>query len=107
MEEVNNLNNEIKNLKELQLNNNTEILERIEKMNYEERIAEINEKIQENKIKNTGNIISFESLREKRRKQSKRTFKIDDEIRYEDLENISTCIINLDGEIENIKAMSK
>ena len=75
-------------------------------MNYEERLAEINEKIEENKIKNTGNIISFESLKEKRKKQSKRTFKIDDEIRYEDLENISTCIIDLDGEIANIKAMS-
>lgn len=106
MEEVNILNNEIKSLKEIQLSNNTDLLERIEKMNYEERLAEINEKIEENKIKNTGNIISFESLKEKRKKQSKRTFKIDDEIRYEDLENISTCIIDLDGEIANIKAMS-
>lgn len=106
MEEVNILNNEIKNLKELQLNNNTEILKKIEKMNYEERLAEINEKIEENKIKNTGNIISFESLKEKRKKQSKRTFKIDNEIRYEDLENISTCIIDLDGEIASLKAMS-
>lgn len=107
MEEVNILNNEIKNLKELQLNNNAELLEKIEKMNYEERLAEINEKIEENKIKNTGNIISFESLKEKRKKQSKRTFKIDDEIRYEDLENISTCIIDLDEEIASLKAMSK
>lgn len=107
IEEVNILNNEIKNLKELQLNNNTEILEKIEKMNSEERIAKINEKIEENKIKNTGNIISFESLKERRRKQSKRTFKISDEIKYEDLEDIATCIIDLDGEVANLKSLSK
>ncbi|MBQ2937945.1 MAG: polysaccharide biosynthesis tyrosine autokinase [Clostridia bacterium] len=106
MEEVNILNNEIKNLKELQLNSNSELLEKIEKMNYEERLAEINEKIQENKVKSAGNIISFESLKERRKRQTKKSFKINDGINYEDLEKMSTCIIDLNEEIVNLKAMN-
>ena len=119
--EINNLKGEIKELKETQANNNSEILEKIEKVNFEEKLAEINEKIeninydeklteinnkiQENEIKNANNIISFESLKEKR-KASKKVFKTDESISYEDLERLSTCIIDLNGELRSVEAMS-
>lgn len=82
--------------------------EKIEKMNYEEELARINAKIQENSdIKvnnevNTDNVISFETLKEQKRKNAKRVFKIDEDISYEDLEILSTCVIDIkedNGEI--------
>ena len=119
--EINNLKSEIKELKETQANNNSEILEKIEKVNFEEKLAEINEKIeninydeklteinnkiQENEIKNANNIISFETLKEKR-KANKKVFKTNESINYEDLERLSTCIIDLNGELASVEAMS-
>lgn len=119
--EINNLKGEIKNLKEAQANNKSELLEKIEKVNYEEKLAEINEKIenmnyeekitelnnkiQENEVKNASNIISFESLKE-RRKANKKVFKINESISYEDLERLSTCIIDLNEDLTNIEVMS-
>ena len=119
--EINNLKSEIKDLKETQANNNSELLEKIEKVNYEEKLAEINEKIenmnydeklteinnkiQENEIKNANNIISFESLKEKR-KANKKVFKTSESISYEDLERLSTCVIDLNADVTSIKAMS-
>ena len=119
--EINCLKDEIKELKENQTTNNTEILEKIEKVNFEEKLAEINEKIekinydeklteinnkiQDNVVKNTNNIISFESLKEKR-KANKKVFKTEESINYEDLERLSTCIIDLNDELNSSKAMS-
>lgn len=119
--EINNLKGEIKELKETQANNNSEILEKIEKVNFEEKLAEINEKIeninydeklteinnkiQENETRNANNIISFESLKEKR-KANKKVFKTNESISYEDLERLSTCIIDLSGELTSDEAMS-
>lgn len=119
--EINNLKSEIKELKETQATNNNEILEKIEKVNFEEKLAEINEKIeninydekltelnnkiQENETKNLNNIISFESLKEKR-KANKKIFKTTESITYEDLERLSTCIIDLNGELSSDEAIS-
>ena len=119
--EINNLKGEIKELKETQANNNSEILEKIEKVNFEEKLAEINEKIeninydeklteinnkiQENETRNVNNIISFESLKEKR-KANKKVFKTNESISYEDLERLSTCIIDLSGELTSDEAIS-
>ena len=110
--EVNVLRNEIKQLKDDQANNNTELLERLEKVNYEEKLAEINEKIENmnneektSEVKNTNNIISFESLKEKR-KLNKKVFKTDEEISFDDLQRLSTCVIDLNEDITSIKAMS-
>lgn len=136
--EINTLKSEITNLKESQTNNNSEILEKIEKVNYEEKLAEINDKIenmnyeaklaeinekienmnydekllteinnkiQKNEMKNTNNIISFEALKEKR-KLNKKVFKTDESINYEDLERLSTCVIDLNGDAISVEAMS-
>lgn len=110
--EVNVLRNEIKQLKDDQANNNTELLERLEKVNYEEKLAEINEKIENmnneektSEVKNTNNIISFESLKEKR-KLNKKVFKTDEEISFDDLQRLSTCIIDLNEDLTSIKEMS-
>lgn len=110
--EVNVLKNEIKQLKDDQANNNTELLERLEKVNYEEKLAEINEKIENmnneektSEVKNTNNIISFESLKEKR-KLNKKVFKTDEEISFDDLQRLSTCIIDLNEDLTSIKEMS-
>lgn len=110
--EVNVLRNEIKQLKDDQANNNTELLERLEKVNYEEKLAEINEKIENmnneektSEVKNTNNIISFESLKEKR-KLNKKVFKTDEEISFDDLQRLSTCVIDLNEDITSIKEMS-
>ena len=119
--EINNLKSEIKELKETQANNNSEILEKIEKVNFEEKLAEINEKIEninydeklteinnkikENETKNANNIISFEALKEKR-KANKKVFKTNESISYEDLERLSTYIIDLNGELTSDEAMS-
>ena len=119
--EINNLKGEIKELKETQANNNSEILEKIEKVNFEEKLAEINEKIeninydeklteinnkiQENETRNANNIISFESLKEKR-KANKKVFKTSETISYEDLERLSTCIIDLNDELTTDEAIS-
>lgn len=75
-------------------------------MNYEERLTEINNKIQENEVKNANNIISFESLKEKRKKSNKKVFKIDEGISYDDLQRLSTCVIDLNRETVAAVAMS-
>ena len=135
--EINTLKGEIEELKEIQANNNSEMLEKIEKVNYEEKLAEINEKIkkidyeeklaeinekiekinydeklteinnkiQDSEIKNTNNIISFEALKEKR-KAGKKVFKTNENINYEDLEKLSTCVIDLNEEMSSIHVMS-
>lgn len=115
--EINNLKNEIKNLKETQANNNYELLQKIEKVNYEEKLEELNEKIenmnyeeklteinnriQENEVKNSSNIITFESLKE-RRKANKKIFKTDESINYADLERLSTCVIDLNEDRKSL-----
>ena len=88
------------------------MLERLEKVNYEEKLAEINEKIENmnneektSEVKNTNNIISFESLKEKR-KLNKKVFKTDEEISFDDLQRLSTCIIDLNEDLTSIKEMS-
>ena len=59
------------------------------------------ENVAETKPKYT-NVISFEELKEKRKNANKRTFKINEDISYEDLERLSTCIIDLNKETEEI-----
>lgn len=103
--EINNLKNEIKDLKDVQTNNNLELLEKIEEIDHKEKLVEINNKIQENEVKNTNNIISFESLKE-RRKANKKVFKTNESISYEDLERLSTCVIDLNGDVTSVEAMS-
>ena len=83
----------------------TEINEKIENMNYEEKLTKTNNKIQKNEIKNSNNIISFESLIEKR-KSNKKVFKTSESISYKDLERLSTCVIDLNGEATSVKAIS-
>ena len=107
MNEINKLNSEIENLKELQVNSNTELLNKVENINYEKELTKINEEI--NNIKNkekmikedtkieeksSNNIINFETFREKRRK-TKKVFQIDESITFDDLQRLSTQVIDL------------
>lgn len=119
--EINKLRIEIKTLKDSQESNNSKLLEKIdevnyeekiyelnekiENMNYEQKLAEMNERIQQNQVKNSGNIISFESLKEKR-KTNKKVFKINENITYEDLERLSACTIEFNEDVVNTEAIS-
>lgn len=103
--EINNLKSDIKKLKEAQDNNKSELLEKIDNMKYDERLTEISNKIQKNEIKNTNNIISFESLKEKR-KSNKKVFKTNESISYEELERLSTFVMELNGNTSSIDVMS-
>ena len=72
-------------------------------MKYEEKLNEINEKLQEKETKN--NIISFEAL--KRKKSNKKVFNINEEsIGFEDLQRLSNCIVDLNDEVTSLEAMS-
>ena len=72
-------------------------MEKISEMNYDERLHELESKLAENKQeKITDNIISFEALRERKKKKS---FNIKENIMYEDLEKLSTYIIDLNSEM--------
>ena len=79
---------------------NIEITEKIEKLEVENNKHQL-ENVAEIKPKYT-NVISFEELKEKRKNANKRTFKINEDISYEDLERLSTCIIDLNKETEEI-----
>ena len=119
--EINKLRIEIKTLKDSQESNNSKLLEKIdevnyeekiyelnekiENMNYEQKLAEINNKIQENEGKKGNNIISFEALKEKR-KTNKKVFKINENITYEDLERLSACTIDFNEDVVNAEAIS-
>lgn len=103
--EIGNLKHEINDLRENQNSNNSELLEKIENMNYDERIEQINNKIQETELKNTGNIISFESLK-KRKKSNKKVFKINEIIEFEDLQRLSTCVIDFNENSTSAEAMN-
>lgn len=92
--EIDNLKYEINDLRENQDSNNAVLLEKIKNMNYDEKIEQINNKIQKDKTKNTGNIISFESLKN-RKKSNKKVFKMDETIEFEDLQRLSIDVIDL------------
>lgn len=100
LEKMNTNNTELlEKLTELE-NANTEITEKIEKLKSENNIHQL-ENAAETKPKYT-NVISFEELKEKRRIANKRTFKIDEDISYEDLKRLSTCVIDINKETEEI-----
>ena len=118
-EQINNVNYKISELKKLQLDNNKELIERIESINYDEKLVEINENITRNKNEYTKmieeinnknkqeekprNIISFESLK-KKRKANKKVFSINETIMSDELETSSSYVIDLNSESFGIMA---
>ena len=103
IQEINTLRSEIKELKDNQNVSRAELLEKIDNMKYEEKLNEINEKLQEKETKN--NIISFETL--KRKKLNKKVFNINEEsIGFEYLQRLSNCIVDLNNEVTSLEAMS-
>ena len=103
IQEINTLRSEIKELKDNQNVSRAELLEKIDNMKYEEKLNEINKKLQEKETKN--NIISFETL--KRKKSNKKVFNINEEsIGFEDLQRLSNCIVDLNDEVTSLEAMS-
>ncbi len=160
MKEVNQLNDEIENLRKIQCVENTNILnkignisyeeeiaklnekieninyeeelvklnEKIENINYEEELVKLNEKIEsmnykeeiedasqekdemkkilKNEEKKANNIISFEAFKHKRKK-NKKVFPINETISYDDLQRLSTYVIDLNEDIPLNIALSE
>lgn len=94
--EVKSLKNEIDNLKQIQSENNKDVLEKIENISADVKAqTEMQVQNQQEEKQEPTNIISFEELKEQR----KRVFSIDEDIRYEDLERLSTCVVDLDKDV--------
>lgn len=118
-EQITNVNHRISKLRKLQINNNKELLEKIEAINYDDKLTEINENILKSqeeytkmieKINNKNkpeekpsNIISFESLK-KKRKANKKVFSINENIMSDELETSSSYVIDLNSELFGIMA---
>ena len=97
----------------------TELLEKIEAINYDDKLTEINENILKSQEEYTkmieeinnknkpeekpSNIISFESLK-KKRKANKKVFSINENIMSEELETSSSYVIDLNSESFGIMA---
>ena len=95
------------------------LLEKIEAINYDDKLTEINEKILKSQEEYTkmieeinnknkpeekpSNIISFESLK-KKRKANKKVFSINEDIMSDELENSSAYVIDLNSESFGIMA---
>lgn len=118
---IKNMDIQLRELQEIQTINNIELLDKIEEMNYDEELYELNEKILQNREEYTrmfyglkqnkqekivDNIVSFESLRQKKQEQTlKKSFNIKENIMYEDLEILSTCIIDLTNDSSKTDAI--
>lgn len=118
-EQIINVNNRISKLKEIQVNNNNELLEKINAINYDDKLKEINENIlksqeeytkmieeinnKNNQEEKPSNIISFESLK-KKRKANKKVFSINETIMSDELETSSSYVIDLNSESFGIMA---
>ena len=118
-EQITYVNHRISKLRKLQINNNKELLEKIEAINYDDKLTEINENILKSQEEYTkmieeinnknkpeekpSNIISFESLK-KKRKANKKVFSINEDIMSDELENSSAYVIDLNSESFGIMA---
>ena len=118
-EQIINVNNRISKLKEIQVNNNNELLEKINAINYDDKLIEINKNIlksqeeytkmieeinnKNNQEEKTSNIISFESLK-KKKKANKKVFSINETIMSDELETYSSYVIDLNSESFGIMA---
>lgn len=118
-EQITNVNHRISKLRKLQINNNKELLEKIEAINYDDKLTEINENILKSQEEYTkmieeinnknkpeekpSNIISFESLK-KKRKANKKVFSINEDIMSDELETSSAYVIDLNSESFGIMA---
>ena len=118
-EQIINVNNKISKLKEIQVNNNNELLEKINAINYDDKLIEINQNIlksqeeytkmieeinnKNNQEEKPSNIISFESLK-KKRKANKKVFSINETIMSDELETSSSYVIDLNSESFGIMA---
>ena len=118
-EQITNVNHRISKLRNLQINNNKELLEKIEAINYDDKLTEINENIlksqeeytkmieeinnKNNQEEKPSNIISFESLK-KKRKANKKVFSINETIMSDELETSSSYVIDLNSESFGIMA---
>ena len=118
-EQITNVNHRISKLRKLQINNNKELLEKIEAINYDDKLTKINENILKSQEEYTkmieeinnknkpeekpSNIISFESLK-KKRKANKKVFSINENIMSDELETSSSYVIDLNSEPFGIMA---
>lgn len=118
-EQITNVNHRISKLRKLQINNNKELLEKIEAINYDDKLIKINENILKSQEEYTkmieeinnknkpeekpSNIISFESLK-KKRKANKKVFSINENIMSDELETSSSYVIDLNSEPFGIMA---
>ena len=99
--QIGNINKKIEKLKELQVSNNSKILEKIAVINPNAILSTKNKK-QEPKPQN--NVISFDKIRaESKEKQKivKKSFSIDEDITFVELEKTSECVLNFNSIEEN------
>lgn len=107
--QIGNINKKIEKLKELQVSNNSKILEKIAVINPSAISSNTRNKKQEPKLQN--NIISFDKIRaESKEKQKivKKSFSINEDITFVELQKTSECVLNFDSieDNKNIKRFS-
>ena len=105
--QIGNINKKIEKLKELQVSNNSKILQKIAVINPSAISSNTRNKKQEPKLQN--NIISFDKIRaESKEKQKivKKSFSINEDITFVELQKTSECVLNFDS-IEDNKNIKK
>lgn len=104
--QIGNINKKIEKLKELQVSNNSKILEKIAVINPNAILNTRNKK-QEPKLQN--NVISFDKIRaESKEKQKivKKSFSINEDITFVELKKTSECVLNFNS-IEDNKSIKQ
>lgn len=111
IDEMKKMVNQIENLKQIQINNSLRLLDKIEQNSYNnQQVDDFNKKIDDielvDKVPNVDNVISFESLKQSKKRNTKKVFKIDEDIYYEELQVLSNCVVDLRVEAPVVEAVS-
>ena len=122
IDEMKKMVSQIDNLRQLQMDNSMRLLYKLDENNYEQQLFKLNKDVEmlNDKIENLNyrqeienidkidnieyiknantntnvdNVISIETLKENKRKKAKKVFKIDEDINYEELQALSTCVL--------------
>ena len=122
IDEMKKMVSQIDNLRQLQMDNSMRLLYKLDENNYEQQLFKLNKDVEmlNDKIENLNyrqeienidkidnieyiknantntnvdNVISIETLKENKRKKAKKVFKIDEDINYEELQALSTCVV--------------
>lgn len=111
IDEMKKMVNQIENLKQIQINNSLRLLDKIEQNSYNnQQVDDFNNKIDDievtDKVPSVDNVISFESLKQSKKRNTKKVFKIDEDIYYEELQVLSNCVVDLRADSPVVEAVS-